>query len=112
MSNFQSWGLNWFNTIRNVHMTEPVTIITAGGSLPVNASVIEPGSTVNSSGVRVRTNQFLFIFNTEDLSTITIQRGIRFMRSGALYGVIIDNDRPQYFNDPNKNETVIQAKAC
>lgn len=95
-------------------MTEPVVIIHAAGSLSVNASVIEPASEVNSAGVRVRSNVFLFIFNTVDIASITIQRGLRISRtgSGEVYEVVIDRDRPQYYNDPNKNETVVQATVC
>jgi len=108
--NFQSWGLNWFTQVRNKYMTEPLVIIYAAGSRPVKGSVIEPETTINSQGIRTRTDKTLFIIDTALLSGLVIRRGMRINRSGTLYEVIIDNNTPTYFNDPNRNETVIPAK--
>jgi hypothetical protein len=110
MSNFQSWGLAWFNQVRNKYMTEPLVIIHAAGTLAVKGSVIEPETTLNSEGIRTRTDKTLFIIDTASLSGIVVRRGIRINRSGTLYEVIIDNNTPVYFNDPNRIETVIPAK--
>lgn len=110
MSNFQSWGLTWFNQVRNKYMTEPLVIIHAAGTLAVKGSVIEPETTLNSEGIRTRTDKTLFIIDTASLSTIVVRRGIRINRSGRLYEVIIDNNTPVYFNDANQIETVIPAK--
>ena len=112
MTNFQSWGLAWFNPMRNAYMTESVTIIHVAGSLEVQASVIEPGSTVNSAGIRNITNSFLFIFNKSDIASISITRGVKFVRNELMYEVIINKDTPQYHNDPNMNELVVPAKLC
>jgi hypothetical protein len=110
MTNFQSWGLNWFNQVRNRYMTEPLVIIHAAGTLPVQGSVIEPETTINSQGIRTRTDKTLFIINTQSLSGLVIRRGVRISRNGVLYEVIIDKDTPTYFNDPNRIDTVIPAK--
>jgi hypothetical protein len=110
--NFQSWGLAWFNQMRNAHMSEPVTIIHVAGSLSVQASVIEPESNINSAGIRNRTDAFLFIFNKSEVSSIPIQRGVKITRAGKMYEVIINRDTPQYHNDPNMNELVVPAKLC
>lgn len=112
MNNFQSWGLAWFNQMRNEHMSESVTIVHVAGSLVVQASVIEPGSTVNSAGIRNRTDAFLFIFNKSDVSDIALTRGVKFIRNELMYEVIINKDTPQYHNDPNMNELVVPAKLC
>lgn len=108
--NFQTWGLNWFNQVRNRYMTEPLVIIHAAGSETVQGSVIEPETTVNLQGIRTRTDKTLFIIDTASLSGLAIRRGVRISRSGVLYEVIIDNNTPTYFNDVNRNETVIPAK--
>jgi hypothetical protein len=108
--NYQSWGLNWFNQVRNKYMTEPLVIIHAAGSKAVKGSVIEPETTINSQGIRTRTDKTLFIIDTALLSELVIRRGVRISRSGKLYEVIIDNNTPTYFNDANGNETVIPAK--
>ena len=91
-------------------MTEPLVIIHAAGTLSVQGSVIEPETTLNSEGIRTRTDKTLFIIDTASLSGIVVRRGIRINRSGTLYEVIIDNNTPVYFNDPNRIETVIPAK--
>ena len=108
--NYQTWGLNWFNQIRNKYMTEVIVITTAEGTRSVRGSVIEPETTVNSEGIRVRSDKTLFIVNTKDLTGLIIRRGIQITRNGVLYEVIIDRDTPTYYNDPNKNELVIPAK--
>lgn len=110
MSNFQSWGLNWFNQARNKYMAESLVIIYAGGSRAVRGSVIEPETTINSEGIRTRTDKTLFIIDTAFLSGLAIRRGVRINRSGVLYEVIIDRDTSVYYNDSNRNETVISAK--
>ena len=91
-------------------MVEPLTIIHAGGTIPLNGSVVEPDSTINSQGIRVVTNKTLFIVNTIDLGGVKMQRGIRIHRGSAVYEVIIDKDLPTYSNDPNNIETVIPGK--
>jgi len=108
--NFQAWGLNWFNQVRNKHMTEVLIITTAEGTRSIRGSVIEPETTVNSEGIRVRSDKTLFIVNTKDIVGLIIRRGIRITRSGTLYEVIIDNTTPTYYNDPNRIELVIPAK--
>lgn len=110
MSNFQSWGLDWFNTFRNKHMVEALSIVHAGGTKSLRGSVIEPDSTINSQGIRVKTDKTLFILNTSDLTGIILRRGVRISRSGAMYEVIIDKDTSIYYNDPNLKETVVSAK--
>jgi hypothetical protein len=91
-------------------MTETLVIIHAAGSKSVKGSVIEPETTINSQGIRTRTDKTLFIIDTVLLSELVIRRGVRINRSGKLYEVIIDNNTPTYFNDANGNETVIPAK--
>ena len=108
--NFQAWGLNWFNQVRNQYMTEVLVITTAEGTRSIRGSVIEPETTVNSEGIRVRSDKTLFIVNTKDILGLIIRRGIRITRSGVLYEAIIDKDSPTYYNDPNRNELVIPAK--
>lgn len=110
MSNFQSWGLNWFNQVRNKYMTENLVIIHAAGTKAVKGSVIEPDTTINAQGIRTKTDKTLFIIDTASLSGLVIRRGVRISRSGVLYEVIIDNNTPIYYNDPNRLETVIPAK--
>ena len=108
--NFQAWGLNWFNQVRNQYLTEVLVITTAEGTRSIRGSVIEPETTVNSEGIRVRSDKTLFIVNTKDIVGLIIRRGIRITRSGTLYEVIIDNTTPTYYNDPNRIELVIPAK--
>ena len=91
-------------------MTEPLVIIHAAGSKTVQGSVVEPETTINSEGIRTRTDKPFFIIDTASLSELAIRRGVRISRSGVLYEVIIDKDTPVYFNDANRNETVIPAK--
>lgn len=108
--NMQSWALEWFNQQRNIHVVEPITIIHATGSLPLNASVIEPETTVNSEGIKTRTNKRLFIVNTADLDGLQILRGMKINRGGVYYEIITDKDTPVYDNDPNHLEVVITGK--
>lgn len=110
MANFQSWGLNWFNTQRNEHMVEDLSIVHSGGTLPVQGSVIDPESTVNSQGLRVKSDKARIIVNTADISGVTLRRGVKILRGSDTYEVIIDRDEPSYFNDPNKIETVIPVR--
>jgi hypothetical protein len=91
-------------------MTEVLVITTAEGTRSIRGSVIEPETTVNSEGIRVRSDKTLFIVNTKDIVGLIIRRGIRITRSGTLYEVIIDNTTPTYYNDPNRIELVIPAK--
>jgi hypothetical protein len=108
--NYQSWGLDWFNSIRNQYVVENLIIVYSGGTKPVRGSVIEPSTTINSQGIRVKSDKTLFIVDTAQLTGIPLRRGVRISRAGVLFEVIIDRDTPIYYNDPNRNETVIPAR--
>jgi hypothetical protein len=110
MANYQSWGLSWFNSVRNKYLVETLTIISAEGTRVVRGSVIEPESTINSEGIRVRSDKTLFIVNTAQLNGLSLRRGVKINRSGTLFEVIIDKNTPIYYNDPNRIETVIPAR--
>lgn len=110
MSNFQSWGLEWFNAQRNEHMVEALTIVHSGGSLAVQGSVIDPETTVNAEGIRVRSDKGRIIVNDADVSAITIRRGVKILRGSKVYEVIIDRDNPTYYNDANNIELVIPVR--
>jgi hypothetical protein len=104
MANYQSWGLSWFNSVRNKYLVETLTIRVVRGS------VIGPESTINSEGIRVRSDKTLFIVNTAQLAGLSLRRGVKINRSGTLFEVIIDKNTPIYYNDPNRIETVIPAR--
>lgn len=110
MANYQSWGLEWFNQQRNVHVVETLTIVHAGGSLEVQGSVIDPASSVNSQGLRVVSDKSRIIVNTSDVGDVNIKRGVKILRGSQTYEVIIDRDQPVYFNDANQIETVIPVR--
>src|SRR5690554_5495125 len=110
--NFQSWGLDWFNKMRNAHMVEPLTIVGATFIRKLSGSVIEPETDLSREGIRIKTDKTLFIFNTKDLEGLKIQRGVLIKRGDLTYEVIIDNNQPHYYNDPNRIETVVPAKCC
>ena len=110
MSNYQSWGLEWFNAQRNEHMVEPLTIVHSGGSLPVQGSVIDPETTVNAEGIRTISDKGRIIVNSSDVTSIVIRRGVKILRGTKTYEVIIDRDNPTYYNDANNIELVIPVR--
>ncbi len=108
--NIQSWGLAWFQQQREQYVSETVTIVHIGGSLPVTASVIEPETELGRDGVRIKSDKTLFIIKTSLLSDIKIQLGTKLLRGNNTYEVVRDKGKPTYFNDPNRLDTVIPAR--
>lgn len=108
--NFISRGIDWFEKKRQKHVVEPVTVRTADASLSVLASVIEPESTVDSQGLRVRTDHYAFLINAASIASLDIARGVEFLRKGELYTAIINNKVLDDFNDPDNKVKTIYAQ--
>ena len=109
-------GIDWFNKERGKQIVERVTITTASITRKVKASIIEPETNIDSQGVRVTTNKYVFLIDIVFLTDMTITRGIQFIRDSepsVTYEAIIDAKSISDFNDPNNTVKAIGAqKRC
>ena len=114
MSNIIKKGIDWLNDRVDTSCVEPVYVITADVSRSVMATVIEPESRINNEGIRIQSDTFTFLFNSDDLKGLTIQRGIKFRRVdyNKLYEAVLDNRTFDDYNDPNLTKRAIPAKLC
>lgn len=109
--NMIAWGLQWFQQQRETYTVKTVTIIHSGRVTPgIPASQIEPGTELSRDGLRVKSDKTLFIISTERLEGIRIQRGVKIVTDKGTYEVVNDKGQPDYFNDPEKLDTVIPTK--
>ena len=110
--NFMEQGIDWFNKRMHKHLVEPVKITTALNSKAVVASIIEPESSVNSEGLRVKSDHYVFLINAASISSLKIARGITIERqlTGETYEVVTSKRDLDDFNDPNNDIKAIPAK--
>jgi hypothetical protein len=108
--NLISKGVEWFEARRQRHCVETVTIKTASSELTVLASVVEPESEVNATGVKVRANTYVFLINHATIASLDISRGVRIFRKGQMYEVVIERNLLTDFNDPDNKVIALQTQ--
>lgn len=104
------WGMLWHNQMRNLSTTDSATITHLGGTITVPVTKIDPESLVNAAGVRVKSEHFLFMFNTSDVERIRFSRGVRIVCNNINYDVVIGKDVKEEFDDPTGLTTNVYAK--
>lgn len=110
--NFIQWGLAWHNQIRNASTTSLTKIIHPGGELTVPATKIEPESFTNIQGIRITTQHSIMMFNTKDVERVRFNRGVKIIKGGLEYEVILDLLVKQDFDDPENTTTNVPVKQC
>lgn len=111
MSNLIKEGVDWFEQQRAAHVVESVKVIMDGWSKSVAATIIEPETTVNDQGVRIRTNLYTFLILSSSLQGRRIQRGIQIQWKGQTFEAVIGKSGTD-FNDPYNQTIAIEAKLC
>jgi len=109
--NLIAWAVQHQNNWRKQYCDEDITVQTAEGNYSIRGTKINPGSYVNSQGVRVETSHVLFMIPTQSV-TFPVRRGVKFIVAGLTYEVIIDRSLGVHFDDSEGRTMNIPAKLC
>lgn len=114
MSNFISKGIDWLNSKVDTNCVEPVLWIKENETRQITATVIEPETTTNREGIRVKSDTFTFLITRSQLLGITPKRGqkLRRLNYNEDYQVVITEGNVTDYNDPNRKKIAVSAKLC
>lgn len=110
--NFIDKGIEWFEQKRKSQTTEQVRVTTSTLTKTVLASVIDPESNANSQGLRIVSNDYIFLITKAVIANLDIKRGVQITRlkTNEVYVVVAPNRTTTEYNDANNTTKAISAK--
>lgn len=113
MADFLQNKLQWFQSYRHDNLTQQITIgYDVGSAVAIQATVPSSKASATQDGETRNSNYFHFIVRRSDLvdNSIKLARGLKIFWAGDEYTIaLVDRKLLYYYNDPQKNDVVIQT---
>lgn len=116
MTDFLEWGASWLSEMTDEHVSFTVTcswkIDGVETSETLLASVVDEAGNLIRSGINVRVENTIFLFNRVEVEEkeIPLEPGLRIEWGDALYELVKLGSKTKTYNDTYRNKVAVATK--